>query len=733
MPIIDQTIGQTSSQALEDYLNPAGTPVVPNYPDDQIISGDLSELGAASNAQGVKLVEDAKAKETKIIPPPPPAPTDTAKTTDTPKAPEAPTKGLTLEEAFGLFGQDFTGVRQNSDGTYTPDSSALARLSVKTSAKTPVEQAQYEANKANYDSAVLSLTNFQSAMDGDPALQRILSGVKGTWDARIRQQEQSNASQTASIQTAGLRFGSLRYGGGSAGPMAGIISATERAGMDEIAKLTSAKDSALAAARSAYESQKWDQYVKLVDLAEKKYSESKAAVAKLVEAQAEVEKKRKEAEVQSKKDNAIADALESGLSSPADILKKVKGNGLNVNLKDISDALSSLHPEEKDIVGILKEAAKNGAPESVRKSIASAKTAEDAINASSGWLQTATGDLGEYLQYKRDAEAAGQVPESWQAYKEAADKAKMQMEINKAVAIKKAEAKIAGEATVNDFVTPSGVEGSILSATGLSVPAFSFLTQGTSALTRMPADLRIKYMNEAQNYLNKNGVDLSTFQAQYKAIGQTVNANSLRNNQAEVAESELKATLDNLQTAADDASFGNMKWKNIVKMFAGSEFNDKNVSKYSFHLNQLREEFAMYNAALSGQIDANGNLREITGDDRRVAEEIIKNGFAEGSITGFESALTASRQKMKTVLDNSINAQNKKVWNLFGVGDKYKPMGKTGDSLIEAENTAKQSVLDYGKSHPETQNTIRSLALEVNPDTGKPLTYQEIKQVLGIQ
>jgi hypothetical protein len=178
-------------------------------------------------------------------------------------------------------------------------------------------------------------------------------------------------------------------------------------------------------------------------------------------------------------------------------------------------------------------------------------------------------------------------------------------------------------------------------------------------------------MTEAQNWAKQKGVDISTFKSQYSALNKTVEANVLRNNQAAVAESELDATITNLTSAATDADLKSMRWGNVVKMFAGQQFNDPAVSKYAFHLNQLREEFAMYNAALAGQIDANGNIRETSDADRQVAENIIKDGLAQGGIVGFQNALTASRQKMSTVLSQSIESQNKAVWNLFGVGQNF--------------------------------------------------------------
>jgi len=226
---------------------------------------------------------------------------------------------------------------------------------------------------------------------------------------------------------------------------------------------------------------------------------------------------------------------------------------------------------------------------------------------------------------------------------------------------------------------------SILSVTGLSLPAFSYLTTGTSALTRMTATQRLKYMNEAEEFLNKTGTDVSTFQSQYNALGKTVEANSLRNNQAAVAESELDATIQNLKTAADESDFKKLRWANVAKLFAGKEVNNATVIKYAFHLQQLRSEFAMYNAAIAGQIDANGNIREISDSDKAVADNIIKEGLAKEGIDGFENALKASREKMKTVLSNSIDAQNKQVWKLFGVEDKYQ---STSNTVMSGTSTA---------------------------------------------
>lgn len=238
---------------------------------------------------------------------------------------------------------------------------------------------------------------------------------------------------------------------------------------------------------------------------------------------------------------------------------------------------------------------------------------------------------------------------------------------------------------------------SILAQTGLSPLAFAYATQGSPALTRLPAEMRQKYINEWGNYQKAHNIDGATFQSQYEALSKTIGANLLRNNQASVAEAELAATVDNLTSAGDEADFKKLRWYNVAKLFAGQEVNDPAVTKYAFHLEQLRNEFALYNAALAGQIDANGNIRDITADDYRRADLVLKNGIDSGSLTGFRSALEASTGKMRTVLNASIDAVNKQVWDLFGVGGNFKFKTPINTTETQTWSSTTTSILEkYG-------------------------------------
>lgn len=213
----------------------------------------------------------------------------------------------------------------------------------------------------------------------------------------------------------------------------------------------------------------------------------------------------------------------------------------------------------------------------------------------------------------------------------------------------------------------------VTQAAWISIDTFNYLTQGNSALTRLSEKTRAKIKQDATDFLNKRWLDISTFQAQYNALSKTVEANSLRNNQAAVAEWELDATLKNVKSAAEEANLWDLKKLNLAKIRVWEQLNDAEASTFKFHLSQLREEFAMYNSAIWWQIDANGNVRAPNESDYKRADDIIQSGFAAGSIDWFEKALANSRSKMWDVLWSSVDAQNKQVRKLFWVDDKYKP------------------------------------------------------------
>ena len=388
---------------------------------------------------------------------------------------------------------------------------------------------------------------------------------------------------------------------------------------------------------------------------------------------------------------------------------------ITAGLKDMSDKIAAQQKmvfeanqkvQEKlttDINNVLASLAKTpGVPESVKTAVANSTSLSEALKSAGTWLETGDGDIGEWVQYKRDQISNGLTVKdftSWQAEKEAtALKQKSAEAYSSAYA--SAKGKAAGEAaagvgtTTEEIASTNPDSQSILSQTGLSIAAFNYLVQGTSALSRMSETSRKSVMTEAQNFLNKNGIDFSTFSSQFKAYNNTLQANIMRVNQVKVAEKELQGTMNNLKAAADDASFGKLNAFNVGRMFAGKETNDPNVLRYKFHLTQLRQEFAMYNAAAAGKITQDGIVRVDDGDLRE-AEKTITNGISSKSIEGLETALIDSVKKMEPILDASVNNSRQMVWEMFGVGDKFNPPAKTFKNPQEYINYSEENEANF--------------------------------------
>lgn len=223
--------------------------------------------------------------------------------------------------------------------------------------------------------------------------------------------------------------------------------------------------------------------------------------------------------------------------------------------------------------------------------------------------------------------------------------------------------------------SPDQVQNNILSATGLSIQAFNYLTQGSTALARLPAGQRNAIMAEAQNWAKNKNVDLSTLQTQYSAYNTTLQNNIQRFNNTTIAENELMGTADNLLSTISDSDFSNIKPKNVALLFAGKQVNDPTVTKYSAYLSQLRTELAYYYAATEGK-----SSPEQSEEDQ--AASVITDGLSSGSVSAFKDYVKATTDKMKGVLQKSVDDAQQNVWNIFGVTKGQSSSG--GSSLYPA-------------------------------------------------
>ncbi len=236
---------------------------------------------------------------------------------------------------------------------------------------------------------------------------------------------------------------------------------------------------------------------------------------------------------------------------------------------------------------------------------------------------------------------------------------------------KVAQQNVAQSSLTGDSSNLDPTSQSILSQTGLSVAAFNFLTTGTSALSRLSSTDRQKIMNEAGSFLNKNGLDYSTFQSQYKAQNDVVQQNVKRFANTDVAANELKGTLANLDTSSlNKQKLSSLNWSNVAQIWAGQQVNDAGATEYAGYLNSLGSELAYFNAAQQGK--ASPDLV-----DYNSAANLIKGGLAQGGITGLKTYIQNTTSKMTAVAKQGVDSANKSVWGLFGVGDKYKSTAPT--------------------------------------------------------
>jgi hypothetical protein len=235
---------------------------------------------------------------------------------------------------------------------------------------------------------------------------------------------------------------------------------------------------------------------------------------------------------------------------------------------------------------------------------------------------------------------------------------------------------------------------SILAQTGLSLPGFMALTGDSSKLPRDKAS-RNRAFKEAEAFANARGVDASTLASQYKAYNETLESNIKRVNNTKIMEGELAGTIDNLKPVADAAGMGRLRVGNLAKQFAEGEFNDPTMQQYAFQLNQLRAELAGYNGALQGRTGAS-----LTENDYHEAERVIKNGLDSGAADGLLKSVHSATEKMRGVLESSVDNSRKAVWDLFGVGGKFKPQYKVSKATASPSGMDQQA-LAWANANPK--------------------------------
>lgn len=337
----------------------------------------------------------------------------------------------------------------------------------------------------------------------------------------------------------------------------------------------------------------------------------------------------------------------------------------------------------KPIQDISLSAAKLGASPETLAAIRGATTIDQAIQAAGTSIQTSTNpEIAQYLFYKQQAGESGIVPQSYEAWQKAQTALANSQAYGKAYSTAAGTAAGAAAGALDTGISepPIGLGatsggGSILSATGLSVAAFNFLTQGTPSMSRMPVAQRTQIMNETQKWLNKNGIDISTFRSQYDAYNTVLQKNIQRANQTSIMAGEVEGSADALISAIDEKDLGKFKSINIVTLLKGEQLNDPVTMKYKFQLQAMANDLSGYFAAARGATSP-----EL--QDQRDAADVISSGLNKKSVTAFKDSIKTNEGKVAGVVNRAVDSTRKQVWGLFGVGDKYIGGNSSNDTLL---------------------------------------------------
>lgn len=261
-----------------------------------------------------------------------------------------------------------SGLNQNPDGTYSIDQNIANNLGLDTTGKSV---GQVILDKQTADAFNQHTEQLQSLANGTfpltPAQQSQITALQNQYAQLEQQQKTANANYQGGVQVASGRAGLTQY--------SPII------------------------AQGQYQQAVSDGITKIQNIE----SEAASKVAALTDAFQQ-------------NDFKLADSLYQDVQKSLQD-KQTELNNIQKATSDYQDNLVAYNTaQQNQINNLATEAAKNGAPQSVLNAISESNNFNSALSSSEGYLQTATGVLGDYLQYKRDTAAKGLVPTDFQTY-----------------------------------------------------------------------------------------------------------------------------------------------------------------------------------------------------------------------------------------------------------------------------------------------------------------------------
>lgn len=218
-------------------------------------------------------------------------------------------------------------------------------------------------------------------------------------------------------------------------------------------------------------------------------------------------------------------------------------------------------------------------------------------------------------------------------------------------------------------ITVDPTSKSLNGVTGLSQLAIDRLT-GAPNQPRSAAVVRA-VDKEISDYSVRNNVNLSTLRSKAAGIQNTLTNNVERNNQANILEQELAASIDTVTPYLNKVNINNLNKANILSVWAGKQVNDPNAQVVADQLARARDELAGYNAVAGGHLTVQGRP-DPTPKNYQDAEKTLLDGITAGGAAALAKSVSLSAQKNRQILNKSIQQADYQLWDALGKGEEYK-------------------------------------------------------------
>lgn len=221
---------------------------------------------------------------------------------------------------------------------------------VSTSTANKEKQIADEARKRAEETLNGAMAKLESSAITSKELREQTRNIRRVYSARMKEMEQINARRQQTFNTLGIRLGS-RFTGGSAGTFGSIIAEEERQGLNRISAIQNEMLKAISDAKRAAKEQNYGVYVKMTELAQKKYDEKVKAFADLEKAQKETDELLKQEKETIDNQADVIEQVQLGIKDPIEIFTALGGKVPFDVIKELTDTLPKPAEQEQFTLG----------------------------------------------------------------------------------------------------------------------------------------------------------------------------------------------------------------------------------------------------------------------------------------------------------------------------------------------------------------------------------------------